>query len=473
MLRSLLAPVNGVALALVLAAPAAAATAPNGQIAYQCENAQYYFDICVVDPATGDVANLTDDMASDGFPSWSPDGKQIAFYSDYSIEVINADGTGRRTVTGSYANFAFSPAWSPDGTRIAFVSTRGGTDYEIWTVPATGETAESPATRLTTTPRDPQTNKGQNDFLPAWSPDSRRLVFVSQSRDVEDRCDIYAMDAVDADGDGNGDNLQRLTHDNAQNCSAYEDINPSWAPTGDLIAYSSTRSGNADIWVMNADGTGQRNLTNHGSWDWMPGWSPDGKQVTFTSARDGDEDIYALSLDAPPVAAAAARRRSGARKRVVARAAQSPILVQLTHNDTQDRMSDWGAGVAAPAAAPTTTVTRPEQGATYRRLGFDEIEGRASSDAGVKSVKVALRRRHADGSCRWWTGSKFEVGPCGERRWVEASGTTRWTYKLDQRLALTDDRIRSYTAFARAVDVNGRRTSKLETGTNANTFFIK
>jgi len=470
-LASVLGTMLALGLMLVMTASATAATAPNGHVAYQCENAQYDFDICVLDPATGAVRNLTNDLASDGFPSWSPDGSQIAFYSDYSIEVINADGSGRRHVIGAFNEYAFSPAWSPDGSRIAFVSTRGDTDYEIWTVPAGGVAPGAPAVRLTTTPRD-SWGKGQDDSAPAWSPDSRRLVFVSRNRDLVDACDVYAMDAVDGDGDGNGDNLLRLTRENSQNCSPWEDINPSWSPAGDLIAYSSVRSGDADIWVMNPDGSGQRNVTGHPGWDWMPGWSPDGTLLTFTSDRDGDDDIYAVSPQAAAAAPVTARSAPAAPQPAAAApvAAAAAPVTQLTHNDTQDRMSDWGA---APAAAPAVTIVQPRHGATYRRAAFSAIEGTASSGQGVRAVHVALRVRLADGSCRWWTGTHFAGRGCAAQLWLRAAGTTSWSLRLRHRLPATTGRIRNYTAYGRAVDRAGDRTSAFEVGVNANTFRVR
>jgi len=470
-LASVLGTMLALGLMLVMTPVAAAATAPNGLVAYQCTNEQFDFDICVLDPSTGTVQNLTNDLASDGFPSWSPDGSQIAFSSDYAIDVMNADGSGRRHLIGGYDEFVSSPAWAPDGSRIAFFSTRGDTDYEIWTVPAGGATAAAPAVRLTTTPREPW-GRGQDDYAPAWSPDSSRIVFVGQSRDLLDACDVYAMDAVDGDQDGNGDNLRRLTRDNSYNCSPWEDINPSWSPAGDLIAYSSVRGGDADIWVMSPDGSGQRNLTTHPGWDWMPGWSPDGRQVTFTSDRDGDEDIYALPVDSSaPTAAAAATASENPHLRTASRAAAtSPVVTQLTHNDTQDRMSDWGA---APAAAPAVRIGQPRHGATYRRAAFSAIEGAASSGQGIRAVHVALRMRLADGSCRWWTGTHFADRSCAAALWLRAAGTTSWGLRLRHQLPATAGPIRNYTAYGRAVDRAGGHTSAFEAAMNANTFRLR
>jgi Tol biopolymer transport system component len=443
----------------VLAAPAAtAATAANGNVAYVCENEQYYTDICVVNPATGEITNLTDDSAMDGWPSWSPDGTRIAYHSDNVVHVMNADGTDAHAIVGSYGDFTMEPAWSPDGRTIAFVSTVGDTDYEIYTVSAEGEAAEDPRVRLTTTVKD-RWGKGVDDYQPTWSPDSSRIAFVSQSRTWVDACDIYVMDAADRDGDGNGDNLQRLTYTDSYNCSATEDVNPAWSPTGEQIAYSSVETGDAEIWVMNSDGTDKRNLTRHSAWDWMPGWSPDGTQVTFTSGRDGDEDIY--SVDASAAAPVDALR--------TAVAADATGVTQLTHNDTPDRMSDWGADLP-----PETTITTPKQGQVVSLSTPLRARGTATDPVGVASVRVALRQTMADGRCRWWNGSGFATGPCGRYVWRPAPGTEGWSWPLPLASMQTTSvkGVRDYRLYATAVDAGGTPESAVEFGRNAVAFKV-
>jgi Tol biopolymer transport system component len=63
------------------------------------------------------------------------------------------------------------------------------------------------------------------------------------------------------------------------------------------IAFVSDRDGNQEIWVMNADGTNLRNITNHRAHDWMPTWSPDGTRIAFVSDRDGNWEIYVMNAD--------------------------------------------------------------------------------------------------------------------------------------------------------------------------------
>ena len=82
-----------------------------------------------------DVRKLTDGDGLDSWPTWSPDGKRIAFVThqpgNYDIHVVNADWTGRTPLVTHPAQDT-SPAWSPDGKRLAFISTRdGGSDVYI------------------------------------------------------------------------------------------------------------------------------------------------------------------------------------------------------------------------------------------------------------------------------------------------------------------------------------------------------
>ena len=66
---------------------------------------------------------------------------------------------------------------------------------------------------------------------------------------------------------------------------------------GEMIAFTSEREGNAEIYIMNADGSNPQRLTNDPAYDAWPVWSPDGSHIAFTSTRNGEADIYVMDAD--------------------------------------------------------------------------------------------------------------------------------------------------------------------------------
>jgi len=72
---------------------------------------------------------------------------------------------------------------------------------------------------------------------------------------------------------------------------------PAWSPNGTKIAFQSSRDGNPEIYVMNADGSNSTRLTENRANDEFPVWSPDGSKIAFISNRDGQQDIYIMNAD--------------------------------------------------------------------------------------------------------------------------------------------------------------------------------
>ena len=242
-----------------------------------------------------DPTRLTDNPAGDTWPSWSPDGRRIAFHSSrddpdpnddedvWGIYVMNADGSDQTRLTDNAAWDSY-PRWSPDGQRVAFQSYGDG-NWEIYVMNANG----SGRTRLTDNPA--------SDDGPSWSPTGRSIVFYS---DRDGNREIYVMNA-------DGSSQTRLTDNPAP------DLFPSWSPDGRSIAFVSDRDDpdpNDDdriwnIYVMNVDGTGHTRLTANSASDSAPSWSPDGRSMVFVSDRDdpdpNDDDriwsIYVMNAD--------------------------------------------------------------------------------------------------------------------------------------------------------------------------------
>lgn len=107
--------------------------------------------------------------------------------------------------------------------------------------------------------------------------------------------DAVGIRIVDADGSG----LTTLVSDPAD--GAFSHTQPAWSPDGSRIAFRSTRNGNADIYVMNVDGSAVARLTRDSAPDDAPEWSPDGSRIVFTSDRGGWPDLYDMNADGTDV----------------------------------------------------------------------------------------------------------------------------------------------------------------------------
>ena len=234
------------------------------------------FEIWSMDAGGGSRKRLTDRPGWDGLPRWSPDGKQIAFVgevrnaagiSNMEIFVVNSDGSGLQQLTGSTtrpeetggagqserANWNSVPTWSPDGSKILFSSNRDG----------------NPVTPILYT-MNPD-GSGQQKFGlftevdgsdPDWSAANNKIVFA---RGTAAKRDIWVMDG--------GSPFPLLTAkkltDNIDN-----NHNPVWSPDGKRIAFVSDTYGNDDVFSMNADGSNVRRLTVDKSVDGFPAWRP-------------------------------------------------------------------------------------------------------------------------------------------------------------------------------------------------------
>ena len=214
---------------------------------------------------------------------------KIVFTSDrhnqaLSIWSMNPDGssptrlTDEKSRTERLPSFAHvydsGPAWSPDGTKIAFISNRNGYSA-LYTMNADGSNG-----RLVT-------DKALNPGGPAWSPDGGKIALCGGvGITIEPQKSFADIYLVNMDGSG----LTKLTSDSGVNGG------PTWSPDGKQIAFSSNRDpdGKARIWVMNADGSNQRKLTDtQRFYGGQPSWSPDGTKILINGYRE----IFVMNAD--------------------------------------------------------------------------------------------------------------------------------------------------------------------------------
>jgi len=117
-----------------------------------------------------------------------------------------------------------------------------------------------------------------------------------------------------------------------------------------LIAYASDQDGDFDIWVMNADGSDQRRLTDNNAMDHSPAWSPDGRQIVFMSNRDGNDEVYVMNADGSNV-----RRLTQTSDASESFPAWSPNGKQISFDS--DRSGDWDIYVMASDGADPRRLT--------------------------------------------------------------------------------------------------------------------
>ncbi len=263
-------------------------------------------DIYVMTPDGTQWANLTHTPdAIEQFPTWSPDGSQIAFISDNNSGMdIYATTTERNSTTRQLTHdveLLGGPVWSSTGQQIAFVAY----NYQIALISATGDRIAVFAPWMV---EDPIT----------WSPDGRYIAYASTMNEKGEYMNDYDIFVFDVDA-----NLAAMTSEsspvpawfpeaplnafppiNTTNTPNVDEYAPSWSPDGGYFAFLRGHSGS--VYVMGIDGSSPRLLpspADNGGYpppvSGWPTWAPDGKQVAFTSnvGKVYGNDLYIASVE--------------------------------------------------------------------------------------------------------------------------------------------------------------------------------
>lgn len=203
----------------------------------------------LADVASGRKSPLVTEGSLNVSPSFSPDGRRVAFAralgANIEIFVCLRDGSGVRRLTNS-PGIDTNPAWSPNGQELAFTSSRAGSP-QLYVMDAEGANVRR------------VTFQGEYNDGAAWSADGTRIAFATRAE--RNRFDIAVLDLVTLAA-------QKLTDGSGSNES------PSFSPDGRRIAFSSTRAGGTQIFLLDSRTGGRvEQLTFQGS-NSGPDWSP-------------------------------------------------------------------------------------------------------------------------------------------------------------------------------------------------------
>jgi len=230
----------------------------GGAIAFASNRSLGTFDLYFMVLSTSSLIQLTDEIGNAFSPDFSPDGERVVFANkdaqgQTSLYIVDRTGDNLRLLFNgpnySGPTTIVGAAWSPDGKTIAFaMSTTELFEYEIFLINTDGTQApQQLATGLL----------GITGSLD-WSPNGRYLLVSAGPPGDKDIFDIDLQENT----------IARLTYGGNNN-------SPSFSPDGQYVAYNSLRNGGqADIYVINADGTDERQLTDDPEPDWQPQWEP-------------------------------------------------------------------------------------------------------------------------------------------------------------------------------------------------------
>jgi gamma-glutamyltranspeptidase len=310
-------------------------------------------------------------------PAWSPDGAEMALSILDQVHLVSRDGQRVRIPVewpaGAPAALERDPAWSPDG-RTLVIAADAGEGFDLFLVAAAGGAPQ----RLTYLPGD--------ERWPSWTRDAR-IVFAARP---EGQWDLYRVGTVPPSGQPVPP--ERITE------TPFDEIQPRVSPDGRRVAFASPREsadGESDLWTQELAARGQAEggrvttvrarpvrVTDARGLEWSPSWAPSGDRLAYAAMREGVGSIWVAPVAPPPDADPEAPRVPAAGPVLVSRragaVAWSPDGRTLLVTDAPDAEGSYNgqpqrsaadreplfAGDAAFGARLITAPPPPDEGAT-------------------------------------------------------------------------------------------------------------
>lgn len=273
--------------------------APAGEITFARDrDGDGRGELSLIDSDGSNPRSIPNTIEGDSSLAWAPNGSHLAFVSSRpegsSAQIYVSDGENVHAVTHSSQGVG-NPVWSPDGQRIAFIGWGEPVPVSDTVLSsALGPGAPPSGIISVSYPRiylvnvdgsglrrlsDPASH---NDSDLSWSPDGSQLALVRNQDGYTSQ--IWVMDA-------DGANQHQVSHDLrlAQG--------PLWSPDGEWIAFIGYPDEFPAIYLVRPDGSGQHRLLPSGVNGGLPDWSPDGRRIAYLGSRDGRSAIFVVNAD--------------------------------------------------------------------------------------------------------------------------------------------------------------------------------
>src|SRR3954471_15342512 len=230
-------------------------------------------------------------------PAWSPGGESVVFTvlgnSGTQVEELDGGPARPRRISQIRVGLNITPVYQPGGNAILYAQGTGnGTDLVL------SELDSSAPRRITI-------GRGADNTSPSYSPDGTKIAFISGKSGSPQ---VYIMDA-------DGSNVQLLTP-YTPGVRSYR-ASPDWSPDGRAVAYEQ-QNGNFQIWTIDLRDRAPKQLTSEGENE-DPSWAPDGRHIVFTSSRSGEKQLWILDSES-------GRARQLTHNKGARLAAWSPVL---------------------------------------------------------------------------------------------------------------------------------------------------